>query len=81
MTTGTPEEKGKQILLGFGFDEFMARQVMHRMKMHDVLQKEPLGDAIGTVLRVLEEDCGWSLEEVHAAVEAMQNAGVVFRER
>jgi hypothetical protein len=69
-----------EVLQGFGFDEFMSRQIFEALKQRDLINEEPLGDAISKVLQTLE-DQGWELNEVHAAVEAMQDAGVVFRER
>lgn len=68
------------VLEGFGFDDFMAVQIFQALKIRGLLVTEPLGDAISTVLQTLE-DQGLELHEVHAAVEAMQDAGVVFRER
>jgi len=65
---------------GFGIDEFMAGQIFQALKIRGLLVTEPLGNAISTVLQTLE-DQGLELHEVHSAVEAMQDAGVVFRER
>lgn len=69
-----------EAIRGFGFDEFMMGQIFQALKSRDLISKEPLGDAISKVLTALENQ-GWELSEVHSAVEAMQNAGVVFRER
>jgi hypothetical protein len=70
----------KAVLQSFGFDEFMAGQVFERLRIQGLIVTEPLGDSISTVLQTLE-DQGWELHEVHSAVEAMQEAGIVFRER
>ena len=75
------EEETREVLRSFGFDEFMVGQVTMRLKRRGLIAHESFGDSIHKVLDVLENECGWSLDEVHAAVEAMQNAGVVFRER
>lgn len=76
-----PEEEVKETIKSFGFDDLMAGQITARLKYRGLIAKESFGDAIDKVLNVLENECGWSLNEVHDAVEAMQNAGVVFRER
>ncbi|QJD49791.1 helix-turn-helix DNA-binding domain protein [Streptomyces phage ClubPenguin] len=73
-------DKARAIFKSFGFDDFMIGQMMVRLESEGLISAEPLGDSIGTVLRTLEEQ-GWELHEVHSAVEAMQDAGVVFRER
>lgn len=78
MSSGS--DKARAIFKGFGFDDFMIGQLMVRLEAEGLIASEPLGDSIGTVLRILE-DQGLELHEVHSAVEAMQDEGVVFRER
>lgn len=73
-------EEVKKVLRSFGLDEFMASQIATRLAQKDLINKEPLGDAISKVLSVLDNE-GWELPQIHSAVEAMMDAGVVFRER
>jgi hypothetical protein len=70
----------KEVLRGFGFDAFMVEQIYGALKARDLINEEPLGDSMTKVLESLE-DQGWELDEIQAAVKAMLEAGVVFRER
>lgn len=74
------EKETKEVLRGFGFDEFMSNQIFLALKNKDLINYEPLGDSYSIVHQTLEDE-GWEIDEVQSAIAAMLKAGVVFRER
>lgn len=77
---GSPEEKAKRILAGFGFDVFESGQIVHSFKEHGVLSEVHDDNTVTKVYEALR-DQGWSDTEVLDAVHSIQNAGILFRER
>lgn len=74
------EKETKEVLRGLGFDEFMVGQIFMDLNNRGLICKEPLGDSYSKVSQALD-DQGWDLSEIQAAIEAMLDAGVVFRLR